>query len=498
VQKKRLILTANSIKRARLTNVQKILALVTNQTGSGRFQLGYIIVCNRCQSELGTTHEERNLRAAEFFKTQPWNAVPEQRAGVKALKVRLDKLLINVTRRSFQAVALDVRNKIRQLEGELDGLGPARETFNDQRNHLINIASEFRGLVVEAIDAYCGRDQCFEDDDDFRLATNVMEMNQAFSKTIRRRGYTRSFRRNSDHVVTEQGGHSETSTSESEPTPNSSPSLSDAGNSGTLQEYPKLKTLPLQSEDISGKVETDIMRWITKKYNRSKGFEIGTLNPSLLPSLFSEQSQMWEYYANFHVKEVIQKIHIFNYKALRHCCKDRIISDRLWTVLSKLLLPSYEEALNQVTFLVRVEQSGNLMTLNHYFADNLRKAREDRIKRQLINFQSWTTSDAQKEPLLRLEDTIAAFVSKDLHDTLEAYYKVARKRFVDAICIQAVDHFLISSRNGPLWLFSPQFVGEMSIPELAQIAGESDGAAVRRSRLVDEIANLKAGERVNE
>jgi hypothetical protein len=85
---------------------------------------------------------------------------------------------------------------------------------------------------------------------------------------------------------------------------------------------------------------------------------------------------------------------------------------------------------------------------------------------------------------------------QDLHDTLEAYYKVARKRFVDAICLQAVDHFLISSRSGPLWLFSPQFVGGMSTSDLTQIAGESDDAAVRRSRLVEEIANLKAGERI--
>jgi hypothetical protein len=142
------------------------------------------------------------------------------------------------------------------------------------------------------------------------------------------------------------------------------------------------------------------------------------------------------------------------------------------------------------------------MTMNHYFADNLSKAREDRIKRQLVSLQSWTTSDAQKEPLLRLKDTIAAFVSNenhtvlDLHDTLEAYYKVARKRFVDAVCLQAVDDFFISSRSGPLWLFSSQFVGGMSTSELTQIAGESDDAAVRRSRLVDEIANLKAGERI--
>jgi len=36
------------------------------------------------------------------------------------------------------------------------------------------------------------------------------------------------------------------------------------------------------------------------------------------------------------------------------------------------------------------------------------------------------------------------YTIQDLHDTLKPYYKVARKRFVDAVCLQAVDHFLVS------------------------------------------------------
>jgi len=147
-------------------------------------------------------------------------------------------------------------------------------------------------------------------------------------------------------------------------------------------------------------------------------------------------------------------IHRFNYKALRYCCRDTVLSERLRVRLSQLLLPLYKKALDHVVFLIAVEQHGNLMTMNHYFADNLRKAREDRIRRQLLSLKSWTTNDTEKEPLLRLKDTITTSVSNEgqsiqyLHDTLEAYYKVARKRFVDAICVQAIDHFLIVVKKG--------------------------------------------------
>lgn len=144
------------------------------------------------------------------------------------------------------------------------------------------------------------------------------------------------------------------------------------------------------------------------------------------------------------------------------------------------------KALEEVQFLIEVEQHGDLLTMNHYFADNLRKDREDRIRRQLMSLQSWAIDDAQKEPLLRLKDTIAAFVSngdqtiQDHHDTLEAYYKIARKRFVDAVCLQAGDLFLVSSKDGPLWLFSPHFIGSLSNLDLNKIAGEGDEAAGRR------------------
>lgn len=178
---------------------------------------------------------------------------------------------------NFQAVAVDVRNKIRKLERELGDLGPARVTSNDQRNHLIRIASEFREITVKAIDAYYGRDRCFEDDDAFRLATNVMEMNKSFSETIRVKGFTRTFRRSGG----EESGPEVPSSSEDTPSTPVSPSGSE---NSELPQYPELRAIVSKLETEPPHAKSGIMRWITEKYDRSKGFEIGTLNPSLLPS----------------------------------------------------------------------------------------------------------------------------------------------------------------------------------------------------------------------
>ncbi|CZS92479.1 related to vacuolar sorting protein VPS1, dynamin, and related proteins [Rhynchosporium agropyri] len=491
-----------------LTKPDIVIELVMNQAGNARFELGYTIVCNRSQSDLGITNDERNAREAIFFKREPWSAIPEERAGVKSLKDRLNNLLVDVTRHNFQAVAEDLRLRIHNLEGELDDMGPGRHTPNDQRNHLIRIATDVREITSKAIDAYYGRDQCFEDNT-FRLATNVMTMNKSFSDAIARKGCTRRFRseatENDTIAATSETGEAGYDSCASSTDGLGTLSTPKAGTeTQSLHEYPELKVLMGPPEPAPATPKQDIMQWITKQYERSKGFEIGTLNPSLLPSLFSEQSQSWKYFASGHVENVVQAIHHFTYKTLQHCCKDAALSKRLWGKLSQLLLPKYRKALDQAIFLVKVEQQGNLLTMNHYFADNLRKAREDRIKKQLINLQSWTTDDPLKQPLLRLEDTITTFLSnedqttQDLHDTLEAYYKVSRKRFVDAVCLQAVDHFLISSKDGPLWLFSPQLIGRLTDSELSRIAGESDQTVVRRARLTEEITNLRAGQKILE
>jgi hypothetical protein len=85
------------------------LELVSNIKGKGRFELGYTIVCNRSQGDLSITFDERNIKEVAFFTLDPWSSLPKERAGIKALKHRLNNLLVDITRRSFHGVAMDIR-----------------------------------------------------------------------------------------------------------------------------------------------------------------------------------------------------------------------------------------------------------------------------------------------------------------------------------------------------------------------------------------------------
>ena len=85
---------------------------------------------------------------------------------------------------------------------------------------------------------------------------------------------------------------------------------------------------------------------------------------------------------------------------------------------------------------------------------------------------------------------------QDIHDILKSYYKVARKRFVDNMCMQAADYDLATGPDTPLKLFFPSLVSHLSAEKLEEIAGEDAGLKRKRRNLSKEIKDLEAGKKI--
>lgn len=85
---------------------------------------------------------------------------------------------------------------------------------------------------------------------------------------------------------------------------------------------------------------------------------------------------------------------------------------------------------------------------------------------------------------------------QDLHDVLAAYYKVARKRFVDNVCMQATDHYLVTGPMSPMKLISPTWVNGLSNSQLEELVGEDSMTRRERQRLRKKIEDLEAGKKV--
>lgn len=80
---------------------------------------------------------------------------------------------------------------------------------------------------------------------------------------------------------------------------------------------------------------------------------------------------------------------------------------------------------------------------------------------------------------------------QQLHDILKSYYKVARKRFVDNVIMQAADRHLIRGKDAAVKVFSPSFVSDLTTEQMERIAGEDVLTKRKRADLTREVQNLK-------
>jgi hypothetical protein len=262
----------------------------------------------------------------------------------------------------------------------------------------------------------------------------------------------------------------------------------------------------LVSDDrlIDDKICSNIIEWLSELYKGSRGFELGTFDKNLLSTTMNAQSAKWEPLAHGYILDVVHLAHRFVTCLLRHVCPTARVREGIMSVLMEPLLDIYRRALEQVQFILRVEQS-NPQTINHYFNDNLEKSRQKRLRASLEKHATVQASPFGGVPhsTIALDDIVknhpmsnAQHTVFEVHDILKAYYKVARKRFVDNICMQASAFMLVNGPNNPLKILSPQFVSSLSDEQLEEIAGEDIGLRRRRIALVKEVKDMEVGKKI--
>lgn len=114
------------------------------------------------------------------------------------------------------------------------------------------------------------------------------------------------------------------------------------------------------------------------------------------------------------------------------------------------------------------ELEGSLQTASPAYPETLAKLRQNRAQAQLA---SMDLNDRRSRPdPKKINDLIhnEQQAINDIHDILEAYYKLARERFVDNVIIQAGERYIVGEK-GPLKIFSPEYVGGLSNEELCHV-----------------------------
>jgi hypothetical protein len=88
------------------------------------------------------------------------------------------------------------------------------------------------------------------------------------------------------------------------------------------------------------------------------------------------------------------------------------------------------------------------------------------------------------------------YMVQQMHDTLKAYYEIARPRAVDAIIKQGMESFLLSGDGTPLDILSPQWISNLEPEQLERIAGEDSRTKSKREDLRRGIEDLEKGRKI--
>ncbi|KAJ6785558.1 hypothetical protein PWT90_06970 [Aphanocladium album] len=217
-----------------------------------------------------------------------------------------------------------------------------------------------------------------------------------------------------------------------------------------------------------------------------------------------KESQGWIGIAQNHIDSILKVV----LQWVEHATKNVILEDHLRCEVSKVLANTLEEAKESATAeldrLLRDERQSP-MTYNHYYTDNVQKARLDEQKAAVRSAIALVTQEDHHgrlhisnhaDDIERFITAIQSRITFDMDESackealtqLEAYYKkVAMKTFVDNVARQVIERHIMS----PLpEAFGPRSVSSLSNEELWRIGSEPQAQSVRRSKLQTEVEDL--------
>ncbi|KAF2452977.1 P-loop containing nucleoside triphosphate hydrolase protein [Lineolata rhizophorae] len=446
-----------------------------------QFRLGWHVVKNRDYNERHWTGEERDRSEEHFFSKGAWTDLPRDMVGIGPLRRRLGKILLEQIQRYLPGLIEDIESNIQDCKNKLLKLGDSRDTPEKQRQFLLKLSQSFQTLCRAASDGsyehpFFGNPAS---DGEYykRLRAVVQNLNMEFSEVMRVRGYHRKIVDNDIRPEVDDGWEGDPSNGE--------------------------KPLVMSR---AGAIE-----WVRELLVRSRGRELpGSFNPLLVGELFRDQSTRWGRLSQEHVQQIWLASRDFLEKLLFEITDNETSGSLFTHWIDPRINERFDTASQSINRLLADRQK-HPITYNHYYTENLQKIREKRQTGTLIESiqKHWGVSSDTisayrndlsisklAEALSRRSQTdMDAFACSELLDSMEAYYKVAMKTFVDNVCIQVVEDVLI----GDIWtIFSPPEVGQMHPDLIARIAAESTESQAQRRQLNRKLRILGKGKEICE
>ena len=254
------------------------------------------------------------------------------------------------------------------------------------------------------------------------------------------------------------------------------------------------------------------------------------MNPDVLPILFHKQACKWRGIAESHFDRITTIADSATGRVLDAICKDPLTRKRITSCIREVTARSKGRFLALLTQRVDHILSRHLQTTNPAFEQKVTEARKRRFRAALERYKSrksdqafvkaflkthshdrseaGTIPDDGEDPnqlVIDMRDVGGLFaelhmsnsqnLEDEVHDTLKAYYEIARDDFIEYVNQLIVEPYL-SDLEGPVLFFSPVYVAGLKDEDI-KVLGEEDEKNVRQRAVKEAIlARLDQAEEI--
>jgi hypothetical protein len=379
----------------------------------------------------------------------------DERVRVAELRDLLSNELLDESSHAFSEIIPNIKTKIVECEHRLQQLGDPRSTSLQQKVHLDKISRQFQQLLSQAVKGqYTNRDFFRPNPNSGeprRLRTSIQVLNDQFAKKMFEKGHRRDISVGPDGLPTPlQPGYSYESIF-----------------NNSVEDDPEKVTRAGYLVIIG-----DLM-------NNNRGTELpGAVDTRLVRELFCDQSQKWLRIAEEHLEQALGLVANNLKEILHYAASDDVTANKIYLHwIEPRMDKKKKKLMKRLRQLIAPYEQCHPITYNLEYlelVENIRRRNQEAVSRGQI----------QPDPNICGFDLAAS----DLLNSMEAYYKVSVRTFVDNIAILAVEMTLISRLDE---IFTPSDITFMETEMLDLLASEAEINQRKRVELTESKANLE-------
>ncbi len=269
---------------------EECLELIRGNESMHNLKLGWHVLRNRSEGNEAISADERDAQEENFFSTGAWSVVPRNSRGIKTLRKKLSRVLLEHIQNTLPRLIYEINNNILTRQNALQKMGRPRQELRDQRAYLVEIAERFERLATDGVRGrysdsfFRGTYQTFETR---KVRALIRNLNRAFHLTLATKGVT------SDIEWRDENSKASDEASHRNPNRNNPPDY--------LQPFIEVFDDFSMPEVIS---ESDMCKDLDRLAAANRGIELpGQPNTDLAFEFFKTQSVSWEDIAKYYLIE---------------------------------------------------------------------------------------------------------------------------------------------------------------------------------------------------